>query len=451
MYYYIDIIYTPTNEPSITPTIVAFQVPTSKTTFTPTSIPTVSPTITALNDNQLGYRSSETLYNDLITSISTACSGADSELVSILREKDVTGVYQYTTVPDEYPIIDSYVTVFVHSPAPTSTTSLSPTCGVGSYGDESGCQRCPPGTYGSSVGLDSCTKCSMNYYTSDFGCSECTECEWPFTTYEIGSDSCSAVYLDIHGALLLSPIVMVAFIFVFGLWSVSSHRLAISLVLLFPTIDIVTDMLYLLHTRFYNVYLFGACIVFLLLSSSTFIFILFQEKLYPRMYGFDWISWCWWIGVSNGYPTVNGDIKVTSFSSHDSLPKVIYLLLCWVTFVLAQCICGIPVFILIGLHSPFYVFWLMIGALLFQMKMVAVGPVLNFWIYIWSDNQVAKTKLEENHIINATYFNISSVNSLVLETVPQLLIQCINSSLVSNWSTIGAVSIAMSGMYVRIE
>jgi hypothetical protein len=47
---------------------------------------------------------------------------------------------------------------------------------------------------------------------------------------------------------------------------------------------------------------------------------------------------------------------------------------------------------------------------------VAVGPVLNFWIYIWSDNQVAKQKLEEIRIINAsTYFkNISSVNSLVL-------------------------------------
>jgi hypothetical protein len=92
-------------------------------------------------------------------------------------------------------------------------------------------------------------------------------------------------------------------------------------------------------------------------------------------------------------------------------------------------------------------FWLIVGALLFQMKMVAVGPVLNFWIYIWSDTMAAKKKLEESDIINATYFNISSVNSLILETFPQLLIQCINSSLVSTWSTIGAVSIVMSGVY----
>jgi hypothetical protein len=76
----------------------------------------------------------------------------------------------------------------------------------------------------------------------------------------------------------------------------------------------------------------------------------------------------------------------------------------------------------------------MVGAVLFQMKMVAVGPVLNFWIYVWSDNLVAKMKLEKKNIINATYFNISSVNSLILETVPQLLIQSINSSLVSTWS-----------------
>jgi hypothetical protein len=70
------------------------------------------------------------------------------------------------THPDEYPTISSYVTLFVHSPMSTSTPSLSPTCGIGSYGDDSGCERCPPGTYGSSIGLDSCTKCSMNYYTS---------------------------------------------------------------------------------------------------------------------------------------------------------------------------------------------------------------------------------------------------------------------------------------------
>jgi hypothetical protein len=150
--------------------------------------------------------------------------------------------------------------------------------------------------------------------------------------------------------------------------------------------------------------------------------------------------------VSNGYPTVNGEITVIIFNNHDSLPKLFYLMLCWLTFVFGQCISGIPLFILIGLHSPFYVFWLIVGALLFQMKMVAVGPVLNFWIYIWSDTIAAKKKLEENDIINATYFNISSVNSLILETFPQLLIQCINSSLVSNWSTIGAVSILMSGM-----
>ncbi len=146
----------------------------------------------------------------------------------------------------------------------TSTPSLSCICGIGSYGDESGCERCPPGTYGSSIGLDSCTKCSMNYYTS------LVEVSVPyFTTYKIGSDKWNAVYLDIHGALLLSPIVVVALVFVFGLWLVSSHRLAISLILLFPTIDLVTDILYLLHTRFHYVYLFGACVCFFCYQVSS--------------------------------------------------------------------------------------------------------------------------------------------------------------------------------------
>jgi hypothetical protein len=292
----------------------------------------------AVGVSQLGYSSNDELYNDLVASISTACSGTDSEFISMLRAKDVTGVYEHVAAPDEYPTIDNYVTVFLHSPVPTNIPSLSPTCGLGSYGDDSGCRRCPPGTYGSSIGSDSCIKCPMNYYSSDSGSSECTECTWPFSTSTIGSHKCSAVYLDIHGALLWSPIVAVVYIFICALWSATSHRLAISLILLFPTVDIVTDILYLLHTRFHDVYLFGACVIFLFVSSSTFIYILFQEKLYPRLYGYNWVGWCWWIGMSNGYPTVDGVIRVTSFSNHDSLPKVSYLLLCWAVFLIAQLI-----------------------------------------------------------------------------------------------------------------
>jgi hypothetical protein len=398
---------------------------------------------------QLGYSSSDDLYNDLVYSISTACSGADSEFIVMLRAKDETGVYLYSSVSDAIPKIGAYVTVFVHSAAPSSAPSLNPTCSIGSYGDESGCQQCPAGTYRSSFELDSCTECDLNYYSSKAGSRKCTECDWPFSTYKTGSDMCSAVHLDIHGPLLLSPIIVVIIIFILALWSVPDHRLGIFLICLFPTIDIITDILYLLHTRFYDVYLFAACVAFLIISSSSIVYILFQKKLYPRMYGYDWISWCWWIGVTNGYPSVNGVIKVTSFNSHDSLPKVLYLLLCWLTFMSAQCICGIPLFFLIILHSPFYVLWLIVGAILFQMKMIALSPVWNFWISIWSDNKLADNKnLEKNHIVNTAYFNVSSVSTLVLETFPQLIIQCINSSLVSTWSTIGAVSIAMSGMCV---
>jgi hypothetical protein len=370
--------------------------------------------------------------------------------VSALITLDETGVYEYATVPDEYPTIYAYAMVFVHSPTPTNTPTMSPTCGIGSYSNENGCERCPPGTFGSSIGLESCVQCPMNYYSSDSGSNECRKCKWPFSTYETGSDMCSAVHLNFNGIFLLSPVIIVSLIFVCGLWSVTEHRLAISLILSFPSIDIVTDILYLLHTTFYNVYLFGACVIFLIASSFAFIYILFKEKLYPRLHGYDWFRWCWWIGVSNGYPTVNGVIKVTSFSSHDSLPKFFYLLLCWLGFVSIQCIIAIPLLVLIVIHCPFYIFWLMVGALLFQMKIVAVVPVMNFWIYVWSDNESAKLQITENNkkAFNAKYYNVSSANSLVLETFPQLLIQCINSSLVSNWSIIGAVSIAVSGMYV---
>ncbi len=121
---------------------------------------------------------------------------------------------------------------------PTSAPSFSPTCGIGSYGDESGCEKCPPGTYTSSNGLEICAKCPMNHYSSNYGSSKCTQCTWPFSTYEEGSTKCQAVYLQIHGPLLLTPIVVVASIFMIGLWSVTTNRFSLSLILLFPTVDI---------------------------------------------------------------------------------------------------------------------------------------------------------------------------------------------------------------------
>ncbi len=137
---------------------------------------------------------------------------------------------------------------------------------------------------------------------------------------------------------------------------------------------------------------------------------------------------------------------MTYFTKHDSLPKVLYLCLCWLLFAVAQIISGMPLFLLILLHSPFYLLWIFIGITLFQMKMIALVPVLKFWIFIWSDSSSAKKRIqkETQSVLNATYFNVASVNSLLLETFPQLLIQCINNSLVGTWSTIGKISVAIS-------
>jgi hypothetical protein len=84
-----------------------------------------------------------------------------------------------------------------------------------------------------------------------FSRSECTQCEWYFTTYNIGSDKVNVVYLDIHGALLLSPIVVVALVFVFELWLVSIHRLEISFIVLFSTIDDFIMSICLKHVLYF--------------------------------------------------------------------------------------------------------------------------------------------------------------------------------------------------------
>jgi hypothetical protein len=78
------------------------------------------------------------------------------------------------------------------------------------------------------------------------------------------------VYLDIHGALLLSPIVVVVLVFVFELWLVYSHRLEISFVVLFSTIDDFIMSICLEHVLYFycnqvppliSYYFQGSCLV----------------------------------------------------------------------------------------------------------------------------------------------------------------------------------------------
>jgi len=80
----------------------------------------------------------------------------------------------------------------------------------------------------------------------------------------------------------------------------------------FPALDVVSDILYIVNTDFYNVQLFITCFGFLAAPSFLFFRVLYEYKaLRPSFLltvpAFMTNSTMFWLGItSNGYPTYHG-------------------------------------------------------------------------------------------------------------------------------------------------
>jgi hypothetical protein len=216
---------------------------------------------------------------------------------------------------------------------------------------------------------------------------------------------------------------------------------------LFPFLDIVSDMIYILSIKFWSFELFICAIVFFVVPSSMFVYKLIKMRAYPRLIQFVGVEVMQdqyiWLSVSpEGSPLINGQRSSLSYQEHDGIEKLVWFWVLWALLVSFQAVFLVLCLIWYSFASVLLLAWLFAGLFLYQTKMLAIGKVWNTWFYTWTQS----TDYHKEISLDASVLNESLFHEFILETVPQIAIQSINNSLIynGNFPAISLFSLAMS-------
>lgn len=376
-------------------------------------------------------------------------------------------------------------------------------CVAGTYSSEPGMQNCTtttPGHY-SADGADAAIECAGGSFTSSYGSISCEECEagtyanqrsgatdclqcWGLWWSEKGSDSiddCFQVHIDLpveyEIAIIASIAVLILCVTIFFMPSVF---LSYTSLVIACSFDVLSDYLYFFSTVFAHWSLWAVCLFFLLFPLFHAIRVLrlkidkiqaeeeatltcgglkccgMKTKSFPlrvlfpivRKYlVFDWILFKW----KDGVPMFNG---IQCFPTKNVGGSLIFLILWYVVVVL--CLVGQ----LIGwvlwpcCHIVWATLWIVCHLIYWGSLFFLVGFLQSTQIFsnrkvqkpiIWlllSENISALLQAEivPGEEIDLEDSNRALVVEICFETIPQLVLQNINSSLIGKLTTIAQFS-----------
>ncbi len=340
-----------------------------------------------------------------------------------------------------------YTSTIAHSSFPTSSPTSQPTCGTGSYQVGNGCGPCARGYYSDSLNEVQCTACPVETYSNSVGSVECSPCEARTTNIKVASTSCPHFTLNASAASYYTLCAFITALFLFSLYFAGENMYIMFALGLFPFLDIVSDLIYILSVKFWSVEILFFALFFFVVPSSVFVYKLVHMKVYPRLIKYAGVEimndkYIWLTVNSDGSPLINGERSTWSYEEHDGLEKLAWFWLLWIILVGLQ-----SLFLLLGvvwyvLMAIFLLAWLVVGLFLYQTKMLAIGKVWNYWFYTWTQSN----EFDKEINLDATVLNESLFYEFMLETVPQILIQSVNNSLIYNGRlpAISVFSIAMS-------
>ncbi len=171
-----------------------------------------------------------------------------------------------------------------------------------------------------------------------------------------------------------------------------------------PCIDFCTDLVYLLAQPFYKAEVFALCLIFVSTSWFHFIYYLVQLQAHPKMWLFEMPSCLF-------------------FAKYDSIFKLTVTALAYFVFL-----------ILNG-----NILLLFVGGLLYATKVMTISSVSNAWFYCWTGG----SKYEQQTVFNSALFNELLYGELVMESLPQFIVQLLNTSVLHhrNYQRFNATSI----------
>lgn len=325
-----------------------------------------------------------------------------------------------------------------------------PSCGLGAEGNYTTCSPCPAGYFLDEFHDLKCEKCPVGTYSAEPHSAVCARCPWPFSTLDDGSTSCEAVHLDFDNMQLAFTFGALGSVFFFCLVQARSSTFAALSMMVMPTMDVMTDLAFILTSKFFNRTVFAFCIVFYVLSNVAFLYNLYEEGVWYRCFhkSFYTRDKILFLGVAaSGHPTwakTKIDIPILRGTSI-ILYGPIYLAI-WAVLVALQCAAPLLFCVYMLCHFAFIVVWLWVGFFLFQTKVIAITEVDFFWKVVWSGEVPKRDESEAYQMVDLSVLNQSLFLEFLLETLPQIVLQVYNQLKVEgHFTPVGWASTILSG------
>ena len=473
----------PTLVPSSEPTTVPSSRPSAAPSNQPSSVPTANPTQPTAepSSNPTSYPTSPT-----------------SQPTSAPTQPTSTPSMEPTSIPSTQP---SSNPSSVPSSLPTAMPSSEPTSNP-TQPTSIPSPLCAPGSmYSDATGY--CVLCDVGYYSDSYGATTCSSCADGRWSLQKGSAECSEYVANVHSDV---PVVLcaayVAIVLMFYCCYVKlegNYKIIITLGLMAG--DTISDVLNALYSAFFNKALLNASIAFCLVPFvPSFYFVVINTKMSKllciRLSQYIHTS-CNKLGVIGGTtyslsrsaeddaPVVRSPIFLDRaifsvgsmiFSSHFrsegvTMENVDYrgwifhdifllntaMLLNNIILVTGDIlwpiirVCLSLIFFMIGLCSQLPL--LIVALIGYSTKLMTVQQFHDRFWGLWNDEMLSQSVAESDDItqgILKEYLNLLVLSEVTIESVPQLIIQAVNVSLLKDSSslTLSIVSICFSGLMI---
>ena len=216
-----------------------------------------------------------------------------------------------------------------------------------------------------------------------------------------------------------------------------------------PTMDVLTDLAFIVTSKFYSRTVFYNCCFFYVISNVAFLYRLYEKGHWYRCFYrsfYDWRHLLFLGANALGQPTMIGKaVVLPPWASTGVLGSVSYILL-WIAMIILQISAPLLFVVYMLSHFAFILLWLFVGFFLFQSKVVAIKEVDNFWLLVWT-GELVHVEVSEgvSQAVDMNILNQSIFFEFLLETLPQIVIQVYNQLMVEKRMTeIGYFSSAMS-------
>jgi hypothetical protein len=334
-----------------------------------------------------------------------------------------------------------------------------------------------------------CRACPSNYFSTQDGTETCTQCSWPETTrFDRGNTKCNGYCLCFPQNDLLKVIPPMLFVFILCIALANESKYALGIVLFFPTLDVLSDVLYLTTTVYYTKYLCILSIIFLLVPSIIWVHEISHKKAYPTLLVWPFPqsqpqlqergelgaaggggsqqgeeAWSKFIACllqkpkatdfvvitisSNSYtPVYRGTPMKPFFANHDGIPHLLSFAAIWIGALLYESFLLLILLVWFLVSLFFQLCWFFLGIFLHLTKLFSIGRVQSFWFYFWTGTNDFFCDRD----VDIGTLNRDMLAEFLLESLPQLLVQSLNNQLTHKWTLIGWISAALS-MFVALN